>query len=73
MHKIKLGKLAAGMVRNNLKGTIERFVASDKLFSFMSSVKGTPPYWKQFLYDVLAIIKQLGTRSGKNFYILLTN
>ena len=73
MHKIKLGKLAAGMVKNNLKGTIERFVASDKLFSFMSSVKGTPPYWKQFLYDVLAIIKQLGTRSGKNFYILLTN
>ena len=73
MHKIKLGKLEAGMVKNNLKGTIERFVASDKLFSFMSSVKGTPPYWKQFLYDVLAIIKQLGTRSGKNFYILLTN
>ena len=73
MHKIKLGKLTAGMVKNNLKGTIERFVASDKTLSFMSSVKGTPPYWKQFLYDVLAIIKQLGTRSGKNFYILLTN
>ena len=73
MHKIKLGKLAAGMVKNNLKGTIERFVASDKLFSFMSSVKGTPPYWKQFLYDVLATIKQLGTRSEKNFFKLLTN
>ena len=26
----------------------------------MSSVKGTPAYWNQFLYDVLAIIKQLG-------------
>ena len=25
----------------------------------MSSVKGTP-YWKQFLYDVLAMVKQLG-------------
>ena len=57
MHKIKLGKLTAGMVKNNLKGTIERFVASDKTLSFMSSVKGTPPYWKQFLYNVLAIIK----------------
>ena len=73
MQKIKLGKLTEGMVKNNLKGTIEKFVESDKTFSFMSSVKGTPPYWKQFLYDVLAIIKQLGTRSGKNFYILLTN
>ena len=26
----------------------------------MSSVKGTPAYWKQFLYDVLATVKQLG-------------
>ena len=44
MHKIKPGKLTAGMVKNNLQGTIERFVASDNAFSFMSSVKGTPPY-----------------------------
>ena len=27
----------------------------------MSSVKGTPAYWKQFLYDVLAMANQLGT------------
>ena len=26
----------------------------------MSSVKITPAYWKQFLYDVLSMIKQLG-------------
>ena len=26
----------------------------------MSSVKGTPACWKLFLYDVIAIIKQLG-------------
>ena len=26
----------------------------------MSSIKGTPTYWKQFSYDVLAIVKQLG-------------
>ena len=25
----------------------------------MNSVKGTPAYWKQFLYDVLAMVKQL--------------
>ena len=60
MHKIKPGMLTIGMVKNNLKETIERFVVSDNEFSFMSSVKGTPAYWKQFLYDVLAIVKQLG-------------
>ena len=26
----------------------------------MSSVKETPAYWKQFVYDVLAMVKQLG-------------
>ena len=56
MHKIKPGTLTAGTVKNNFKGTIERFVASDNAFSFISSVKGTPAYWKQFLHDVLAYI-----------------
>ena len=60
MHKIKPGTLTAGTVKNNFKGTIERFIASDNVFSLMSSVKGAPAYCKQFLYDVLAMVKQLG-------------
>ena len=60
MHKIKPGTLTEGTFKNNFKGTIERFVASDNAFSFMSSVKRTPAYWQQFLYDVLAMVKQLG-------------
>ena len=59
MHEVKPGKLTAGSVKD-FKGTIERFVARDNVFSFMSSVKGTTVYWKQFLYDVLAVVKQLG-------------
>ena len=46
MHKIKPGTLTARTVRSNFKGTIERFVARDNAFSFMSSVKGTRAYWK---------------------------
>ena len=60
MHKIKPVTLTAGTVKSNFKGTIERFLAGDNVFSFMSSVKGTPAYWKQFLFDVLAMVKQLG-------------
>ena len=60
MHRIKPGTLTAGTVKSNFKGAIERFVARDDAFSFLSSVKGTPAYWKQFLYDVLAMVKQLG-------------
>ena len=60
MHKIKPGTLTARTIKSYFKGTTERFVARDNAFSFMSSVKGTPAYWKQILYDVLTIVKQLG-------------
>ena len=48
MYKLKPGTLTAGTVKSNFKGTIERFVARDNAFSFMSSVKGTLACWKQF-------------------------
>ena len=57
MHKIKPGTLTAGTFQNNFKAKIENFVASDN--AFMSSVKERPAYWKLFLYDVLAMVKQL--------------
>ena len=60
MHKIKPGTLTAGPVKSNFRETVERFVASDNAFSFMRSVKGTPACRKQFLYNVLAMVKQLG-------------
>ena len=59
MHKIKQGALRTGTVKTNIKGTIKRFVTSDKAFFFMRCFKGASAYWKQFLYDVLAIVKQL--------------
>ena len=60
MHNVKPGALTTETVKSNFKGRIERFVARDNAFSFMSSAKGTPAYWKQFLFDVLAMVKQLG-------------
>ena len=51
MHKVKSGTLTTEGVKS--------FVARDNAFSFRSSVKGPPPYWKQFLYDLLAMVKQL--------------
>ena len=35
----------------------------------MSTTKGTPAYWKKFLYEVLAMIKQLGLAK---FFITLS-
>ena len=44
MNKTKPGLVTTGAVKSNFKGTIGRFVARDKTFSFMSSVKGVPAY-----------------------------
>ena len=48
MHKIKPSTLTAGTAENNLKGKVERFVASDNSSVFMNSVNRTQTYWKQF-------------------------
>ena len=60
MHTIKTGTLKAGAVKSSFRETFEMSVAGDNVFSFMSSVKGTPDYWKQLKYDILTMVKQLG-------------
>ena len=60
MQKVRSNSLTAGMLSQNFKETVKSFVANDKAFSFMSTIKGTPAYWKKFLFQVLAMVKQLG-------------
>ena len=57
--KVK-GSIKVGQLRSNYKETLRSFICQDQAFLFMNSVKGTPAYWKNFLYDVLAMVKQLG-------------
>ena len=37
----------------------------------MKTVKGTPVYWKKFLHDVLAMVKQLGLPTFFLRYLVL--
>lgn len=46
------------MLTNNFSDS--SFLSKDDAYQFMGTIKGTPAYWKKFLYEVLAIIKQLG-------------
>ena len=57
--KVK-GSMNAGQFNNNFKETIRALICEDKGYMFMKSVKGTPAYWKVFLHDVLAMVKQKG-------------
>ena len=60
MQKIKAEGLTAGMLSQNFKERVQSFVANDDAFNFMNTLKGTPAYWKRFLFEVLAMVKQLG-------------
>lgn len=65
---------------NKIIGTIVTLAESDNTFSFISYVKGTLAYWKEFLYNVLGMLKVFGIttyfltlycagKDGKNFHI----
>ena len=61
MKKVISNNLTVGMLSKNFKQKVKELIAKDKAFTFMSSTKGTPTYWKKFLHQVLAMVKQLGT------------
>ena len=69
MKKVSGENLTAGMFSQSFKDTVKQFIANDKAFSFMSTVKGTPAYWKKFLQEVLSMVKQLGSPS---FFLTLS-
>ena len=63
IRKVTTTNLNAGMRSRNFKETVQQFIALDEAFSFMNTIKGTPAYWKKFLHEVLAMVKQLGLPS----------
>ena len=48
MKKIASDNLNPGKLSKNFKATIQQFIAQDRAYSFMSSIKGTPAYWEKF-------------------------
>ena len=40
---------------------LTQFVRTDKAYSFMKNIRGSPPYYQRTFYDLLAMIRQLGT------------
>ena len=43
----------------SFKLTFKQFIAEGKVYSLMNPIKGTHAYWKRFLYEVLAMVKQV--------------
>ena len=40
---------------------LSQYVRKDKAYSFMKKIRGSPPYYQCTFYDLLAMIRQLGT------------
>ena len=70
MRKVTSNPLTAGMLSSNFNEKLKEFIASDQAFTFMNSIQGTPAYWKKFLFDVLAMVKQLG---APTFFMTLSS
>ena len=60
MRKVASNQLTAGVLSGNFNEIVTGFIARDQAFTFMNCIKGTPAYWKKFLFDVLTMVKQLG-------------
>ena len=60
LKKVTSMPITAGTLSENYNEQINNIVAHERGFSFMNTVKGTPAYWKKFLLEVLAMVKQLG-------------
>ena len=59
MQKVTTNQLTAGMLSRNFKESVKSFVAKDEAYNFINTIKGTPAYWKRFIFEVLAMVKQL--------------
>ena len=51
--------VTASDVRNNSQN-LHDFIFSNQAYLFMRNIPGSPAYWKKFMYEVVAMVKQLG-------------
>ena len=61
MKKMLSNYLTPRMPSKNFKQRVQEFIVKDKAFSFMSSIKGTPAYWKKNVASGFSYGKQLRT------------
>ena len=40
--------------------TLQNLICQDEAYLFLRQIPGTPPFWQRFMYEVVAMVKQLG-------------
>ena len=48
MNKVCSGQTTTGMMSQDFSEFVKSFIVKDDINNFMSTIKGTPSYWKSF-------------------------
>lgn len=59
LKKVRGQLLTACKIRSNIQN-LQNLICQDQAYLFLRHIPGTPPYWQKFMYDILAMVKQLG-------------
>ena len=59
LKKIHGQPVTASQIRSNPQ-SLQNLICQDQAYLFLRQIPGTPPYWQKFMYEVIAMVKQLG-------------
>jgi hypothetical protein len=57
--KVHGQSLTASQIRSNVQ-SLQNLSCQDQAYLFLRQMSGTPPYWQKFMFEVVAMVKQLG-------------
>ena len=59
LKKIQGQPITASQIKSDVN-KLKSMVCQDQAYLFLRQIPGTPPYWQKFMYEVVAVVKQLG-------------
>ena len=59
LKKVHGHNVTASQVRSNTQ-VLQNLISQDQAYLFLRQIPGSPPYWQKFMYEVVAMVKQLG-------------
>ena len=57
--KVHCQAVSANQLRSNAQ-SLQNLICQDQAYLFLRQIPETPPYWQKFMYEVVAMVKQLG-------------
>jgi len=59
LKKVHGQSVTASQLRNDAQ-SLQNLICQEQAYLFLRQIPGTPPYWQKFMYEVVAMVKQLG-------------